>query len=254
MAASSATFGPQWPQTNPNIVTLVRKDGLRIPLHRELVSLVSILMDLTEALGYDIIPGWTWGYANRPISGTTTPSNHSRGCAVDINAPVNPYASAAWHLRNANAKPFGLPRRTDIPQQVFELWENHGFALGVRYASKPDPMHFEFVESVTECRRITANLIKFLGHPAAALPKPKPTAPATPEDDMPVAPPFELWRDSRNNNLWKVDSNHIHRRKILTTAIKNAEIYHLASLGFSPAERVCDTDEEQDWLDSLAIV
>lgn len=174
MAVSSPTFGPQWPQRNPNIVTLVRKDGLRIPLHAELVDLVSMLMDPTEAMGYDILPGQTWGYANRPISGTVLPSNHSRGVSVDINAPSNPYASAAWHQRNANSHPFGLPRRSDIPQAVFELWEAHGFYLGVRYASKPDPMHFEFTGTVAEARKITADLQAFLHHPPAALPKPPP--------------------------------------------------------------------------------
>jgi len=179
VAASSPTFGPQWPERNPNIVTLTRRDGLRLPLHRELVHLVSMLMDLTENMGYDIKPGQTWGYANRAISGTRQPSNHSRGCAIDINAPSNPYASVAWHTANATARPFGLARRTDIPQKVFELWERHGFSLGVKYPTKPDPMHFEFTQTVTECRRITQRLATSMD---AKPPAPKPPQP--PEDDV----------------------------------------------------------------------
>jgi hypothetical protein len=62
MAHSS--WGQGWPNCNrSNIVTVVRNDGLRLPLHRELAPLVTLLLDLTEAVGYDIRPDWTWGYA-----------------------------------------------------------------------------------------------------------------------------------------------------------------------------------------------
>ncbi|HEV7757537.1 MAG TPA: M15 family metallopeptidase [Acidimicrobiales bacterium] len=59
------SWGSGWPNcSRSNIVTLVRADGLRLPVHRELADLVSILMDLTEiGGGYDIVPGWTWGFS-----------------------------------------------------------------------------------------------------------------------------------------------------------------------------------------------
>jgi hypothetical protein len=86
-----STFGPQWPNcARANIVTLARKDGLRLPIHHSLVELVAILIDLTEMMGYDVRPDWTWGFACRPIANTKRASNHSSGTAVDINAPVNP--------------------------------------------------------------------------------------------------------------------------------------------------------------------
>lgn len=219
MAASSASFGPQWPSRNPHIVVLVRSDGLRLPIHEDLADLVSMLMDLTEAMGYDINPKWTWGYANRPISGTQIPSNHSRGCAVDINAPVNPYASLAWHIRNANAHPFGLPRRTNIPQRVFELWEAHGFQLGVRYSSKPDPMHFEFTESRNACRRITRDLAAFLNHPPSALPKPTP--PTVQEDDD-MGNTVIIKSDAPGATSWYV-SDGVTKRNLGTAAITKQE-------------------------------
>ena len=114
-----SSFGPMWPQSNPYIITLVRSDGLRLPIHRDLALLIRMLMDHTEAMGYDIRPGETWGYAHRSISGTNTPSNHSQGTALDINAPANPYASAEWHRANARGtKPFGLMIVCDIPESV----------------------------------------------------------------------------------------------------------------------------------------
>lgn len=160
MAHSS--FGPAWPNCDRagRIVTLTRADGLRLAIHRDLADLVAILMDLTEASGYDIRPGQTWGYACRPIAGTRTPSNHSQGTAVDINAPTNP--------RRAR----GLAMRTDMPPWMRRLWKDNGFRWGGDF-SWPDPMHYEFTGTVDDARRRVANLRAFLaaaGRPAPAPP------------------------------------------------------------------------------------
>ncbi len=147
---ADASFGPPWPNCDRTRITvLVRKDGLRLPVHKELVGLVAILMDLTELAGYDIVPGWTWGYACRAIAGTTIPSNHSQGTAVDINAPVNPRRKR------------GLPMVTNIPSPVVKLWTDHGFRWGGIY-SWPDPMHFEFMGTIDDARRIERQLRLFL--------------------------------------------------------------------------------------------
>lgn len=175
------SFGTGWPTGNPNIVTLVRADGLRLPIHRELKDMYAILMDLTEMMGYDILPGQTWGYANRPISGTDEPSNHSWGTADDKNAPSNPYASADWHRRNARGtKPFGLQLVCDIPENVIRLWEAHGFRWGGRYTTKPDPMHFEFMGTVDQARAYTRKLKLYLSSG-----QPVPTQP--PDEEITVA-------------------------------------------------------------------
>ena len=164
---ANSSFGTGWPNCNrTNIVTLVRSDGLRLPLHRELVPLVAILIDFTELPphSYDIVPGWTWGWACRPIAGTATASNHSWGTAVDINAPVNPRRSK------------GLRMITDLPPAVVKLWKDNGFRWGGDY-SWPDPMHMEFMGNVGEARERAARLQAFLGA-AAPLPpalKPVPT-------------------------------------------------------------------------------
>jgi hypothetical protein len=174
------SFGPMWPTTNTHIKTLVRYDGLRLPIHGELLELVRILMVLTELGGYNIKPGETWGYCNRAISGTNTPSNHSQGTAVDINAPANPYASADWHRRNARGtRPFGLAIVTDIPEKVVRAWEDQGFRWGGKYSSHPDPMHFEFMGTVGDARNKIAALKKWINgaEPNPGQPKPPHVAP-----------------------------------------------------------------------------
>ena len=182
MTAASRGWGPGWPNCQwSNFVTLTRADDLRLPVHRGVADLVGLMVDLTEAgTGYDIKAGQSWGAACRAISGTSTPSNHSWGLAVDVNAPSNPYASAAWHRRNARGtRPFGLAIVCDIPQKAVELWEGHGFRWGGRYVSKPDPMHFEFMGTPAQAAQYAANLRAFLS--AAGSPAPKPPAPPKPK-------------------------------------------------------------------------
>lgn len=139
-------WGPGWPhcQTN-NIRTLVRADGLRIPLRIEILPLVAWLMDETERLGYDIKPGETWGFSCRAIRGfPDVPSNHSWGLAVDVNAPENP---------------MGNPLRTDIPVAVRELWKAHMFRWGGDYKGRKDSMHFEFMGTPADAARIIRDIM-----------------------------------------------------------------------------------------------
>jgi hypothetical protein len=163
------------PPCKGNIYTLVRADGLRLPVRAELADLTAMLCDLSELAGYDLVPGWCWGYACRMISGTDVWSNHAWGLADDLNAPANPYASAEWHHRNARGTfPFGLQLVCDIPEAVLALWEAHGYRLGARYVTKPDPMHVEFMGTPTDAAAITKRLRDYLtdhGGPPPAPPE-----------------------------------------------------------------------------------
>lgn len=197
-AASSRGWGSGWPNCQPTKQkVLVRKDGLRIPVRSELLELVSILMDLTEALGYDIIPQWTWGYACRAIAGTSIPSNHSWGLAVDINAPINPQSRVLV---------------TNIPKSIQDLWKNHGFRWGGNYSppTKYDPMHFEFMESPIDAARHTQNLKNFLsGNGGVVKPAPAPN----PNPPKPAPPPIIRKGDTRKNYVILIQTilhNHGH--------------------------------------------
>jgi len=170
------------------MVTLVRNDGLRLPVRAELADLTMLLLDLTELSGYDVLPGQTWGYACRKISGSSSWSNHAWGLADDLNAPANPYASADWHRRNARGTfPFGLRLVCNIPEAVVRLWEDHGFRWGGRYKTKPDPMHMEFMGTPADAAAYTRRLRSFLaghGQPAPPPPAPRPTPDPTKEAVM----------------------------------------------------------------------
>ena len=142
--ASARGWGPGWPNCQVGkISTLTRKDGLRIPLRTEIISLVAWLIDETERRGYDVKPGQTWGYACRAIRGYNVPSNHSWGLAIDINAPTNPMGSTLI---------------TDMPRWMPELWAQYGFRWGGSYTGRKDAMHYEFMGTPTDAARYIAKI------------------------------------------------------------------------------------------------
>lgn len=154
------SWGPGWPTNNSSkMVTAVTGGaGVRLPVRKELAPLIAALVrDLEQARGKPFRPEWCWGYANRAISGTNTPSNHSWGLAVDLDAPENPYLSAATHraahpLRKTY--PGGRVLRSTMPNNVEAIATRWGFGWGGRYVTKPDPMHFEFLGSVQDANRL----------------------------------------------------------------------------------------------------
>ena len=88
--------------------------------------------------------GWCWGYANRPIKTPTggftdTPSNHSWGLAIDVNAPENPFGGAS-HA---------------IPEEMGNFWESWGFRWGGHYETTQDWMHFEFMGTPEDALALT---------------------------------------------------------------------------------------------------
>ncbi len=100
-----------------------------------------------------------WGYAERPIRGsTTTLSNHASGTALDLNATRHP---------------LGVPTtRTFTDAQIKKirarLRDFDGcIRWGGDYQNRPDAMHFEIVASVEKCEATVKKL-------------------KTPEDDMPL--------------------------------------------------------------------
>ena len=130
-------------------------DGTEFPggVRAELAELVELLVTETKARGYQFgtpaDPSYgCWGYSCRAISGTSSPSNHSWGLAVDINAPANPYTS---------------PLVTDMPNWMPELWNAYGFRWGGDYSGDQDAMHYEYMGSVADAAEHTARARTELG-------------------------------------------------------------------------------------------
>lgn len=108
----------------------------------EIDELVTLLVEEMRRRGYKPKAGWCWGFAWRPTKRsdgtlTSTPSNHSWGLAIDINAPENVFGA------NTHAIPSWLPK----------LMRRFGF----RWLGPPirDWMHFDFAGTPADARAMT---------------------------------------------------------------------------------------------------
>ncbi len=125
------------------MMTTVRAGGVAVSVHGGIAPLVAWLLDQTVARGYGPRQGECWGFANRAIRGTNTPSNHSWGLAVDINAPANPMTDRLV---------------TDMPAWMPDLWKSKQFRWGGDYRTRKDAMHYEFMGTPGDARRLIAEL------------------------------------------------------------------------------------------------
>lgn len=93
----------------------------------------SLLNQLVPNIAGGLQPGSQWGYANRTIAGTGTPSFHSYGLALDINASSN----------GRGLSGYGRAGQYVIPGEVAHRIAS---SLGMEWGgdwSYTDPMHFE---------------------------------------------------------------------------------------------------------------
>lgn len=91
--------------------------------------------------------GECWGFAYREVRSGSDLSNHSAGCAVDVNAPRHPLGKAG----------------TFTPAQVSTIHKILGEVGGVvrwggDYSGRKDEMHFEIVGSTAQVAAVAARL------------------------------------------------------------------------------------------------
>jgi len=141
--AAHRGWGPGYPTDRRRDMTKVSHDGVSVWVHREIAPIVAFLLAETTRRGYKLRGGECWGYCCRAIRGSTKPSNHSWGLAVDLNAPANPMASVL---------------KTDMPDWMPALWKEWGFGWGGDYRVRKDAMHYEFMGSPAQARDLVARL------------------------------------------------------------------------------------------------
>jgi hypothetical protein len=170
--ADARGWGAGWPDCNrsswiPLSVLSVEGRLVRLPSHRirsdagsvafeeevefpgsvreEIHDLVSLLLQVSERRGFiNLQPGWCWGGGCRAIKRsdgtlTDTPSNHSWGLALDVNAPENVFGGATH----------------TIPVPMARFWNTYGFRWGGDYPDTKDWMHFEFMGTPADAKAMT---------------------------------------------------------------------------------------------------
>ena len=158
-------WGGGYPQDRSHDMAKVRADrsGTAVNVHKRIAQLVDLLLDETERRGYRLVQAQCGGYNNRPIKGTSKPSNHSWGLAIDLNWQRNP-------------ENFHGVVKTDLPPWLPKLWGRYGFAWGGNYRGQhKDPMHLEFMGSPDDADDMTAAARRDLAAttPAPAVAKPQ---------------------------------------------------------------------------------
>ena len=160
MSAADRGWGAGWPsclKKAPPLVTVTcGANRVRLSVRPEIAKLVTRLvthLELARGRGFD--PAFSGGYNCRPIAGTSTPSNHSWGLAVDLDSDENPQMSAAAHKQRGVPFPGGRTLVSSMPQNAAAIGARYGFGWGGLYVSRPDPMHFEFMGRPSDAVQLT---------------------------------------------------------------------------------------------------
>jgi len=170
-SAQSRGWGAGWPTNRLDDMIWVKAplSGAKWQVHHEVAPLLAYIVAEAERRGYLFDygpkdPDDDWGYANRPIAGTRSPSNHSWGLAVDIDASRYPQGQ----------------RRLKPPDWLVYLFGQWGWSWGGGW-SNPDPMHFEVTSTPAHVRQLVAMLAA-----SHVQNRPIPVPPGTPS---PLKPP-----------------------------------------------------------------
>lgn len=95
-----------------------------------------------------IRPEWSWGWANRPIRGTTvTTSNHASATANDFNAPAHPLGKRGT---------FSPKQATAIRAILREL--EGVIRWGGDFEGRADEMHFEIIKNAAAVHRVAEKI------------------------------------------------------------------------------------------------
>lgn len=201
--AQSRGWGPGWPTNRIADMVWVRApiSGARWQVHREVAPILSYVVAEAERRGYLFDHGPTdtdddWGFSSRPIRGTRTPSNHSWGLAVDIDAQNYPQGQ----------------RKRIPPAWLTSLFSQWGWSNGAGW-SYADPMHYEFLGTPAQARMFVAMLAAGLNKPY-----PVPVPPGTPSPTPNPITPNRLdggssdmvLRNVQDGAIWAVSATHMH--------------------------------------------
>lgn len=186
MSAQDRGWGPGWPNCQRAKIVPVTVNGVSFPggVRREVYDLFVAFLDDFNRTVEPLEDGWCWGFACRPIGGTRTPSNHSWGLAVDVNAPRHPLG-ASGTFTSAQAR------------QCRRLAAKYGLRWGGDYTSRKDEMHFEFMGTPADAAR----LIRTLGTAGAATPEDDDMLTHGQQDPEGTVGPVTAWQHLLNRYL-----------------------------------------------------
>lgn len=187
--------GLGWPIGSTSVIVPYSYKGTPFPggVHGDTVLLWNALLDqLTGPLGVKLINPGCWGYNNRSIRSGGSPSFHSAGLALDVNAPTNPYSASGKAGKHA------------IPDSANAVARSLGMEWGGSWTSPKDYMHFEIHLTPAQVKTVAGRLA---GAPS----------PAVPEGDEPLSAQFEADARKRwpaEDQLDKDTRGDLHNKQV----------------------------------------
>lgn len=164
-----------WPANRPDLVLsqLVPNTDVKLTLRKDapgqlLLEVASAFDRLVENIDNARGALDDWGYAERPIRGGTSLSNHASGTAADLDATKHPLGVPA--VRNFSAAQItqmhailAITRVPGFGQVVRWGGDYDNPAFGGQRGSRPDPMHIEINDgqNVASCTTALANMRAF---------------------------------------------------------------------------------------------
>lgn len=147
MGADDRGWGPGWPNCQHDRMVSLTVAGVDFPqgVHEKAEPVLRWVAEQFHQRVEPLHDGWCWGFDCRPIGGSNTPSNHSWGLAIDVNAPDHPYGQSGT---------FTDAQVTEIRR----ICDEAGCRWGGDYDSTVDPMHVEFMGTQADADRIAARL------------------------------------------------------------------------------------------------
>ena len=128
--------------SNGELATIRSKNGKTTQVAKVYQEQFQALIDeLENDLGYEVRT--LGGYVQRTARGSSSPSYHASGLAIDINAAENPMV---------RPRPDDAPEPTDMPSggtgsAISALASKHGLGWGGDWNSATDSMHFSAAKS-----------------------------------------------------------------------------------------------------------
>ena len=121
------------------LATVRSKTGVSTQVAAVFQSNFQGLIDDLDSMGYEIKQ--LGGYVNRNARGSSRPSYHAMGAAIDINWNQNGYAAnrpSGWNPGTSRAPDY----KCDLPLNISEIAARHGLGWGGNWSRPWDPMHF----------------------------------------------------------------------------------------------------------------
>ena len=117
-----------------------------LTVHKKLASEYYAIFTEMCKIKFKIKSGSTYAYCWRNIANSSSRSQHSYGCAIDVNSGDNPDYHTNANVSNGygNYRPYKNPY--SVTKEVIAIWKAHGFNWGGNWTGYKDTMHFSYTE------------------------------------------------------------------------------------------------------------